>query len=326
MSMDKPENLPKNTSNSILILIVLAVILFCWHVLPVISAKINWQIYSYQVKKLNSTIESELSGGLPGIDSMSYYQSDEFVHSRNEKIEIIYGYTWMVVDETATIFINMAEEFDSLSLEDQCRTLVIIREALREKLEDICRNESGNLEVKLEAYPYKQSKSELSIGSFHIPAADIRDYKMTPNNRVKTRWIPDVCIRTPEHRYEAGSRLWCKIDGEVRKTKELLSQEYEEERKRQEYQYEQQALERRQRERWYQSGKTGSGSSSGGKSSGYSSGSSSSKNSNSSGQDAYDDGYEDVYENDDYDWDRYRRDSSYAAGVDDAMEDIGEAG
>ena len=33
---------------------------------------------------------------------------------------------------------------------------------------------------------------------------------------------------------------------------------------------------------------------------------------------AYDAGYDDVMEGDDYDWDRYRRDSEYADGVDDA--------
>jgi hypothetical protein len=38
-------------------------------------------------------------------------------------------------------------------------------------------------------------------------------------------------------------------------------------------------------------------------------------------QDSYDDGYEDVYLDEDYDWNRYRRDSDYAAGVDDALDD-----
>ena len=52
----------------------------------------------------------------------------------------------------------------------------------------------------------------------------------------------------------------------------------------------------------------------------YSSGSSSSKK-NQSSMDSYDDGYNAVYEDDDYDWDRYRSDDDYAAGVDDAMED-----
>ena len=54
-----------------------------------------------------------------------------------------------------------------------------------------------------------------------------------------------------------------------------------------------------------------------------SSGSSSSKKNHSS-MDSYDDGYNAVYEDDDYDWDRYRTDDEYAAGVDDAMEDEGE--
>lgn len=40
-----------------------------------------------------------------------------------------------------------------------------------------------------------------------------------------------------------------------------------------------------------------------------------------SGWDSYDKGYEDVWLDDDYDWDRYQRDSDYADGVDDAMED-----
>ena len=39
------------------------------------------------------------------------------------------------------------------------------------------------------------------------------------------------------------------------------------------------------------------------------------------GWESYDNGYEDVWLDDDYDWDRYQRDSDYADGVDDAMED-----
>ena len=55
----------------------------------------------------------------------------------------------------------------------------------------------------------------------------------------------------------------------------------------------------------------------------YSSGSSGNRSSKkkSSSTDSYDDGYNAVYEDDDYDWDRYRSDDDYAAGVDDAMED-----
>lgn len=41
-------------------------------------------------------------------------------------------------------------------------------------------------------------------------------------------------------------------------------------------------------------------------------------------QDSYDDGYEDIYDNEDYDFERYKRDSDYANGVDDAMEDAWE--
>lgn len=41
----------------------------------------------------------------------------------------------------------------------------------------------------------------------------------------------------------------------------------------------------------------------------------------SSSSNSYDEGYDDYYENGDYDQDRYDRDSSYADGVDDAMED-----
>lgn len=40
--------------------------------------------------------------------------------------------------------------------------------------------------------------------------------------------------------------------------------------------------------------------------------------------DSYDDGYDDVYMDGDYDYDRYNRDSDYADGVDDAMEDDDE--
>ena len=40
--------------------------------------------------------------------------------------------------------------------------------------------------------------------------------------------------------------------------------------------------------------------------------------------DSYDDGYDDVYMEGDYDYDRYDRDSDYADGVDDAMDELGE--
>lgn len=40
--------------------------------------------------------------------------------------------------------------------------------------------------------------------------------------------------------------------------------------------------------------------------------------------DSYDDGYDDIYMDDDYDYDRYDRDSDYADGVDDAMDDDDE--
>ena len=41
---------------------------------------------------------------------------------------------------------------------------------------------------------------------------------------------------------------------------------------------------------------------------------------------AYDAGYDDVMEGDDYDWDRYYRDSEYADGVDDALDEMEEYG
>lgn len=41
---------------------------------------------------------------------------------------------------------------------------------------------------------------------------------------------------------------------------------------------------------------------------------------------AYDAGYDDVMEGDDYDWDRYHRDSEYADGVDDALDEREEYG
>ena len=40
--------------------------------------------------------------------------------------------------------------------------------------------------------------------------------------------------------------------------------------------------------------------------------------------DSYDDGYDDIYMDGDYDYDRYDRDSDYADGVDDAMDEFGE--
>ena len=76
----------------------------------------------------------------------------------------------------------------------------------------------------------------------------------------------------------------------------------------------------------YSGGSSSYNSSSSTKSSGSSSSSgytsSSKKSSYSSSYNSYDDGYEDVYENDDYDWDRYYSDDDYAAGVDDAMDEL----
>lgn len=40
--------------------------------------------------------------------------------------------------------------------------------------------------------------------------------------------------------------------------------------------------------------------------------------------DSYDDAYDDIYMDGDYDYDRYDRDSDYADGVDDAMDEFGE--
>ena len=40
--------------------------------------------------------------------------------------------------------------------------------------------------------------------------------------------------------------------------------------------------------------------------------------------DSYDDGYDDIYMDGDYDFDRYDRDSDYADGVDDAMDEFDE--
>ena len=63
------------------------------------------------------------------------------------------------------------------------------------------------------------------------------------------------------------------------------------------------------------------------KSSTSSSGSSSTKKSTTtkkSTYDSYDDGYDDIYMDGDYDYDRYDRDSDYADGVDDAMDEYGE--
>lgn len=53
-----------------------------------------------------------------------------------------------------------------------------------------------------------------------------------------------------------------------------------------------------------------------------STGTSSSKKSNT--YNSYDDGYDDIYMDGDYDYDRYNRDSDYADGVDDAMDEYGE--
>ena len=53
-----------------------------------------------------------------------------------------------------------------------------------------------------------------------------------------------------------------------------------------------------------------------------STGTSSSKKSNT--YDPYDEGYDDIYMDGDYDYDRYDRDSDYADGVDDAMDEFDE--
>lgn len=49
---------------------------------------------------------------------------------------------------------------------------------------------------------------------------------------------------------------------------------------------------------------------------------SSSTSSSKSSLHSYDDGYEAIYNDDDYDEERYKRDSEYAAGVDDAMDEL----
>ncbi len=54
------------------------------------------------------------------------------------------------------------------------------------------------------------------------------------------------------------------------------------------------------------------------------SGSSYSSSTKKSTYDSYDDGYDDIYMDGDYDYDRYDRDSDYADGVDDAMDELGE--
>lgn len=77
----------------------------------------------------------------------------------------------------------------------------------------------------------------------------------------------------------------------------------------------------------------GSSSSTGSSTNSYSGSSKSSATSNSSYSntnkrkntyDSYDDGYDDIYMDGDYDYDRYDRDSDYADGVDDAMDEFEE--
>ncbi len=50
----------------------------------------------------------------------------------------------------------------------------------------------------------------------------------------------------------------------------------------------------------------------------------SSSSSSSSSYKSYDEGYDSIYMDEEYDEDRYSRDSEYATGVDDAMEDMDE--
>lgn len=56
----------------------------------------------------------------------------------------------------------------------------------------------------------------------------------------------------------------------------------------------------------------------------YSSGTKKSTTTKKRAYDSYDDGYDDIYMDGDYDYDRYDRDSDYADGVDDAMNEYGE--
>ena len=56
----------------------------------------------------------------------------------------------------------------------------------------------------------------------------------------------------------------------------------------------------------------------------YSSGTKKSTTTKKRTYDSYDDGYDDIYMDGDYDYDRYDRDSDYADGVDDAMDEYGE--
>ena len=56
----------------------------------------------------------------------------------------------------------------------------------------------------------------------------------------------------------------------------------------------------------------------------YSSGTKKSTTTKKSTYDSYDDGYDDIYMDGVYDYDRYDRDSDYADGVDDAMDEDGE--
>lgn len=76
----------------------------------------------------------------------------------------------------------------------------------------------------------------------------------------------------------------------------------------------------------YSSGSSGSSSAASRSSSSYSKPKSSYGTSSyrKSTADSYDDGYDDVYMDGDYDDDRYARDSDYADGVDDALDELGD--
>ena len=70
--------------------------------------------------------------------------------------------------------------------------------------------------------------------------------------------------------------------------------------------------------------KTYTGSNTSNSSSSYSSGTKKSTTTKKSTYDSYDDGYDDIYMDGDYDYDRYDRDSDYADGVDEAMDEYEE--
>ncbi len=135
------------------------------------------------------------------------------------------------------------------------------------------------------------------------------------NGAVRKVRLMHKCVRTGcLKQRELGDTYYCTEHEKESRSRPILSRPVsKDERLREAYE----ELKQRQKA---SSGSSGSGSSSG---STYRSGTSAgSRGYSYKSYHSYDDGYDDIYDNDEYDEDRYRSDSDYARGVDDAMDEL----